>query len=340
MTQPSKTNTVSSAHSGAHSTAPDQTSPTASLVPNRRIPAWLFSFLLHTCILTLLILALSRFQNGASEVENRSGGIVLVNQTSTTTEYLSEGDMTEETSQAVTADSPPPLPAIDDLPPDLPGLESSTTEITGAGESLIESLPGGDSLIVAPETGGKVGGQVTTEVFGIKGTGSKFVYVIDRSDSMAGFEGRPMMAARQQLLTSLESLQENHQFQIIFYNQDVRVFKADGRSTLHYATDDMKQEAADFVQRTIPDGGTDHMNALTRAFKLNPDVIFLLTDAEGGFTSEELRNLVRFNRSAAIINTIEFGLRQGRDGSLQSVSHNSGGQYIFKNIRTLRVNGN
>ena len=318
---------------------PGQTLPT-SLVPNRRIPAWLFSFLLHSCVLTALILALGQFQNGASEVDNRSGGIVLVNEQSTTTEYLSEGDVESESSPAMAADSPPPAPAVDELPPNLPGLESSPTQITGAGDNLVDSLSGGDSLIVGPQTSGETGGKITTEVFGVKGTGSRFVYVIDRSDSMAGYGGRPMLAARQQLMASFKSLQETHQFQIIFYNQDVRVFSPDGRSTMHFATEPMKKEAETFVNRTSPDGGTDHMNALLRAFKLGPDVIFLLTDAEGGFTSQELRDLVRRNRSGAIINTIEFGQRRGRDGSLQAVSHNSGGQYVFKNINTLRVDGN
>jgi hypothetical protein len=336
MTQTSKTNSVSPTQSAMRGQLP----PNSSLVPNRRIPAWLMSLLLHTSILTALIVILGQFPNGASEIENRAGGIVLVNEKSTTTEYLSEGDVETESSPATAANSPPPQPAFAELPPDLPGLESSPTQITGAGDSLIESLPGGDSLIVGPKSSGKTGGQITTEIFGVKGTGSRFVYVIDRSDSMAGYAGRPMIAARQQLLASLKSLEESHQFQIIFYNQDVRIFNPDGRTTLHYATDPMKQEAEIFVNQTTPDGGTDHMNALLRAFKLGPDVIFLLTDAEGGFTEQELRDLVRYNRSAAIINTIEFGQRRGRDGSLQAVSRNSGGQYVFKNINTLRIDGN
>lgn len=336
MTQPSKTNSAAPIHSAVGR----QITLTTSLVPNRRIPAWLFSFLLHTCLLTVLILVLGQYRNGGSEIENRSGGIVLVNEKSTTTEYLSEGDIETESSPAMAANSPPPIPAVDELPPDLPGLESSPTQITGAGDSLVESLPGGDSLIVGPKSSGQIGGQVTTEVFGVKGTGSRFVYVIDRSASMAGYEGRPMLAARQQLLASLRSLKDTNQFQIIFYNQDVRAFSPDGQPTMYFANDVMKQEAEAFIKRTVPDGGTDHVKALKMAFRLNPDVIFLLTDAEGGFTAQELRDLGRFNRSAAIINTIEFGQRRGRDGSLQAVSRNSGGQYVFKNINTLRVEGN
>ena len=82
------------------------------------------------------------------------------------------------------------------------------------------------------------------------------------------------------------------------------------------------------------------MTALIEAFKLGPDVIFFLTDAEGGFTDLELREIGRRNRSAAIINAIEFGERRSQNRSLEAVARASGGQYIFKNIRTLRLEGN
>jgi hypothetical protein len=65
-----------------------------------------------------------------------------------------------------------------------------------------------------------------------------------------------------------------------------------------------------------------------------------LTDAEGGFTKSQLREIGRMNRTGAIINAIEFGESRGKDRSLESVAINSGGQYVFKNINTLRLDGN
>ena len=62
-----------------------------------------------------------------------------------------------------------------------------------------------------------------------------------------------------------------------------------------------------------------------------------VTDAEGGFTETEINLIANLNRSAAVINTIEFGERKGLDRSLEAVSKTSGGQYLFKNINTLRV---
>ena len=82
------------------------------------------------------------------------------------------------------------------------------------------------------------------------------------------------------------------------------------------------------------------MVALKQALNLAPDVIFFLTDAEGGFTDADLREISRRNRSAAIINAIEFGAYRSRNRSLEAVARTSGGQYVFKNINTLRLDGN
>ena len=276
-------------------------------------------------------------QRGAGDTENRTGGIVLVDLESQTTEYLTEGDVEQTSNPTVAEQSPPPIAAFSELPPDLAGMEAALTPTSGAGDQLVEALPGADSFIDGPAANLEIGGKVTTEVFGVKGTGSRFVYVFDRSQSMEGFSARPLMAARQALLKSLDSLGDNHQFQIIFYNDTVKAFNPDGLAAMYFATEDRKQAARDFVVSVRGDRGTDHLNALKKAFRLAPDVIFLLTDAEGGFTPAELREVSRLNRSAAVINAIEFGERRGGDRSLQKLAQESGGQYIFKDVRTLRI---
>jgi hypothetical protein len=329
------------------STNPSFSHPSATNAPNappltvrnRRLPAWMMSLLLHSILLALLLLLLSSTDRGGSETENRTGGIVLVDAQSETTEYLDEGevlDANESSEMAIQEQqSPPPLASDSELPPDLPGLDVAPSPITGTGEGLLESFPSAESMLDGPAPSLQIGGKVTTEVFGIKGTGSRFVYVFDRSKSMEGYDSRPLIAARRALLQSLDSLAENHQFQIVFYNDSVTVFNPDGRAGMCFATDDNKNLAIGFVESIRGDRGTDHLNALKHAFRLAPDVIFLLTDAEGGFTTAELREVGNLNRSAAAINTIEFGERKGGDGSLQKLSTQSGGQYLFKNVKSL-----
>lgn len=299
------------------------------------------SALLHGLLLLTMVLLMSAFQNGAGEVENRSGGIVLVDASDESTEYLTEGEILDSDSPAEVADSAPPVIADMKLPADLPGLEATEAAVTGAGESLAESLdrgaPNVDAVINESQVQADVGGKVTTEVFGVKGTGNRFVYLFDRSYSMEDFGRRPLLAARQELLQSLDSLTVSHQFQIVFYNDRTKVFNLDGQPKMYNANDEVKAEAKRFVESVNGEASTDHFKAVKYALSLRPDVIFMLTDAEGGFTRAELRELSRVNRSATVINTIEFGKRQGNDRSLKRLAEETGGSYLFKNINSLRV---
>ena len=309
------------------------------LVPDRKLPAWVLSFLLHTILFTAIFFVLRTIPNGSAETDAREAGIVLVNADSQKTEYLTEGDVEDVTSASTSAASPPPLTADQQLPPDLPGIDAAKNPITGVGQELVQSLPGAEGLLEGVPNNRNIGGKVTTEVFGIKGTGSRFVYVFDRSASMSGYNNKPLKAAKQQLLASLQSLGPTQQFQIIFYNDTTMVFDPNpGPPEMMPADDKTKREATRFVQRTQADRGTDHLNALRLALRLAPDVIFLLTDAEGGFTRGELGQVANWNRSGAVINAIEFGVgsSRGNDRSLEQLAREQGGTYVYKNILTLR----
>lgn len=310
----------------------------ANKLPRRAVPAWLFSFLFHVVLAAICLLLLTQFQKGGGDVETRSGGIVLVDATEEATEYLDEGDVEAAAESAAAQQAPAVAELVSDAAPELPGVAASEPAVA-ASDALLGDLVGADSMLTGSGQGGEIGGPSTTEIFGIQGTGTRFVYVVDHSQSMSDFNGRTMQAAKQQLLKSIASLRSNNQFQIVFYNNQIRIFNPDGAPTMYHATNEFKQEAKRFVDRTRPDGGTDHMNALKYAFRLRPDVIFLLTDAEGGFSKGELRDLSDWNRSGAVINAIEFGIAAGRDRSLEQASRESGGSYLFKNINTLKLEG-
>jgi hypothetical protein len=308
--------------------------PRSSEQVKKSLPAWLLSLLLHLSLMAGLIFFLTQIPNGSGEAENRTGGIVLVDLQTETTEYLSEGDIAQSSNPAPAPDNSTPSVDLENRP-ELPGLESSTGESSGAADLLANKLPSADSLIVGPAVKGKIGGKMTVEVFGIPGTGSRFVYLIDRSKSMEGYNFRPMLAARQELWKSINSLNDSNQFQILFYNNEVDIFRR--KLSLHSASEANKEAAKQFIENIRPAGGTDHLAALKTALKLSPDVIFFLSDAEGGFTADEIFEISRRNYSRAIINTIEFGERRSNDRSLEAIARNSGGKYIFKNINTLQV---
>ena len=148
----------------------------------------------------------------------------------------------------------------------------------------------------------------------------------------------PLRAAKRQLLESLGSLGENQQFQIIFYNDETRIFRPQAdEPQLPYANQSAKRRAERFVNSIRGESGTDHLRALKRALSFGPDVVFMLTDAEGGFTSRDLQQISNWNRSGAVINAIEFGVGSRRgDRSLQRLAEENRGQYVYKNATTFR----
>jgi len=157
---------------------------------------------------------------------------------------------------------------------------------------------------------------------------------------MSGYGGRPLIAAKRELIKSLESLGSVHQFQIVFYNEEPRVFntRAGESPQLVFASDDNKERAESFVSNITADGGTQHMDALTRALALSPDVIFFLTDADDPkLTDADLTRLRERNRRGAVINCIEYGsgASQGDNNFLKRLAAQHRGQHVYVDVSKL-----
>ncbi len=174
-------------------------------------------------------------------------------------------------------------------------------------------------------------------VFGVEGTGNKFIYLFDRSASM---EGAPLANAKRQLVESLRSLDEVHQFHIIFFNHRLQSFTATpGGPRIAFATDRNKKLAAGFLGRVKADGGTDRFVALKHALALHPDTIFFLSDADDPMSDSEMAKLARINEDVgATICVIEFG--QGPDkperNFLTELARQSGGRYGYVDATKLK----
>ena len=186
------------------------------------------------------------------------------------------------------------LPKETELPFDVAGLLPSGNEFQGlgAGAEIADALPGVGDLTIGAGPSKRFGGQTKTYVFGVEGEGSVFIYVFDRSESMSGFQGRPLAAAKSQLIKSIHSLGPTNQFQIFFYNNRLSVFNPNHpqQPQLIFADDSGKTLAEDFVRKIQASGGTEHMAALRAALNLGPDVIFFLTDAaDPALSPDELR---------------------------------------------------
>jgi hypothetical protein len=318
--------------------------------------AWTASLVLHLTATVLMGLLVQRLPRGA----DLGAGNSMVIDLSTGDGDLDFGhDPTSITSGAeapvapTILDQPPtglatePVPAqlVADLPNSVPtsatasggDVQPSINPFMGSGRSSFAredqpADPSGSPRSAAPRgrpAGGFGGSRSTAEVFGVKGTGSKFVYLFDRSTSM---EGPPLAAAKRQLVASLQSLNSVNQFQIIFFNSQPYPLDVTGVGRMAFADERNKRMAANMIGHVTADLGTDRYAALKAAIAFRPDVIFFLTDAEDEMLSGEISEILRANeRAGAMICVIEFGRSPlpPRENFLKRLARESGGQYGY-----------
>ena len=217
----------------------------------------------------------------------------------------------------------------------LPAAGTSPGASGGAGGGIGSA----QGLTTQPRGSNRVrGGYARTGVFGVVGEGHKFVYVFDRSGSMDGHGGAPLSAAKAELISSLRDLGQTHQFQIIFYNEQPRIFNPTGApGRLVFGTDQNKYLAQKFIGSITADGATRHEEALELALRMAPDVIFFLTDAdEPRMTTQQLAHIVQINRGTSI-NAIEFGYgsQSAVDNFLIKLAHQNGGKHMYVDLSQL-----
>ena len=132
-----------------------------------------------------------------------------------------------------------------------------------------------------------------------------------------GDSGRsPLGVAKAEMIRSLDSLGDTHQFQIVFYNEKPFPWNPSGvPGKLAFATEQNKERARRFIGGITAAGRTEHEDALKLAIAMRPDVIFFLTDAnEPQLNGRQLYEIGR--RAAGIqINAIEFGVGPKQSGN-------------------------
>lgn len=149
-----------------------------------------------------------------------------------------------------------------------------------------------------------------------------------------------MRAVKAEVLSSLDALENTHQFQIIFYNETPKVFNPTGQpGRLAFGTPQNKAAAEQFVNSLIADGGTRHDDAIALALRMRPDAVFLFTDADDPKLGPY--ELGRIDRLAGgtPIHTIEFGSgpQPQSDSFLLKLARQSGGKYRYIDITRTPV---
>ena len=304
------------------------------------------SCLFHTFLILGCAMLWNPQSKGTGSEIDRPIGIALVHQTNEGNEYFlqSSSSSSKKSASGVQSNASNPNSSNENFGPPL-SFSEVLTSLAGADSKSIGTDNGlGSGLTGAGNSanGNSKGGSknsTTTSFLGVPGTGQSFVYVVDRSDSMMAYEAAPLRLAKRELLKSLESLNEYHQFQIIFYNESpsppLSFSGAGGR--MLFATDNDKRRAKSYVQAMPGDGGTEHIPAIRLALSLAPDVIFFLTDAEDPKLS--IKQLLDIQRLAEVkrttIHAIQFGTNSGDGGWIRTLAEMNRGTYKYVDITNL-----
>lgn len=318
--------------------------------PKPLVPAWMLSIMIHAAMILALCVAIKPFPHGAPDAQYGSMGLVLHRTSANGDSSAFDQPIIQQTAAIMEEPAPPlllasaavetnePAATQQETPAQSPKSPSNTST-SGAKSQPKQTKPSGKASSRPTGVQGSSGtsGYGQTSVFGVQGKGSKFIYVFDRSASM---EGRPLAAAKKQLLESLQSLETVHQFHIIFFNTKTQSFDISGGGhRIAFASDRNKKLAGNFVGGITADGGTDRMYALREALNFAPNVIFFLTDADDAMSASEMAELARANRRVqASICVIEFGKKPAPtpNNFLSRLAHDNGGQYGYVDTTKLK----
>lgn len=330
------------------SSTPMQTrSSTSAAASVRSWPAWVFSVAVHGSAVWILASGWDVAPRGGAGEPLRSAGIVL--------RHVSAEGATYENAALHSTDVAANQAAPSEMAQQQVAQSFSDTQVELSANAVTEvvqppaaatapaAAEAGSTSNVAPQTvatrrrSSPAENYAEVSVFGVQGKGSKFVYVFDRSASM---QGAPLAAAKRQLIQSLQSLDNLHQFHIIFFNHRLRSFDlTSGGRRIAFGTERNKKLAANFVGGITADGGTDRFAALKQSLAFQPDVVFFLTDADDPMSASEMAEIERIqSRIGTAICVIEFGRSATvpQNNFLIELARLSNGQYGYVNTTKLK----
>ncbi len=182
------------------------------------------------------------------------------------------------------------------------------------------------SAVMASATSASSAVKPGHEFFGIvTGKARKIAYVVDHSGSMTETIGY----LRNEVKRSIRSLESDQSFFITFFSSGPTIDFPAKTAGLAPANDQDKREAYEFINKIKAEGQTDPSDSLKKAFTLQPDVIYILTDGE--FDAKTADLIKQLNAKHKVrINTICFIYSDGRK-LLKSIAEDNNGKYRFVN---------
>ncbi len=216
----------------------------------------------------------------------------------------------------------------------------STVPLDDAGETknqiTLYGISGGSAGGQAADFGLLAGGSgrgPRSRFMGLGGNAYHIVYVVDRSGSMLD----TFDEVRREMQRSISMLQEVQTFHVIFFASGTP--KENAAQRLVYATEAHKREALQYLKTIQPQGQTDPLPALKRAFQVlssTPNakrgkLIYLLTDAEFPDNELVLQTVRSLNADKSVhINTILHRHKsENAMKVLRQIAEENGGRFKF-----------
>lgn len=304
--------------------------------PKRLRPAgWLVSTTAH--IVALLVLGLFTLANPKPKDQ-----LAFTASASEVSEMVVESFTIESAEEMPDVTEPTPTETAADISPlgTMKMAEVSLDLPTVVASPMATAMSDADSreLMKLAKAGVKGDTPSKVQFAGLDGGGNHFVYLVDSSNSMKKFND-----ARTELLRSIDSLKPDQRFYVVFYDENPKYMRIANPSQEEpasvYATPENKQAFRRWAMAVQQARGQSPPEVLKFAFKLRPDVIFLLSDGEfTGQTETVIRennlqeNLFGESGPISIIHTIRYpgvSSTEGRQAEvqMQRIAAENGGQY-------------
>lgn len=185
-------------------------------------------------------------------------------------------------------------------------------------------------------------------VFGNGGNAYKIVFICDGTGTM----GDKIGILRRELLSTISKLKPVQQYNVIFYRDGKNQEVVSVSETLMYATPANKEKTEAFLKNLSIAGDTDPTPAIEKAFKMKPQLVYLLSD--GAFdrlkTYDQVVKLINDLNKAqdppARVNTILFQNLDNTQGEspeqlkraaqvMEQIANANGGKFVQVDIRRL-----
>ena len=161
--------------------------------------------------------------------------------------------------------------------------------------------------------------------FGTRTRAESVVFVVDMSGSMN--DQRRFDRAVDELIRSLNALDPSQKFFVFFYNSATYPMLNQQLAKLMPATPAMRSKVIKWIKTLEPNGDTMPEDAIERALKLKPQVVYFLTDGE--IPPETVGTAKKFNREhKSVIHTIAFVTQEG-EKMLKEIAKDNHGKYRF-----------